>query len=248
VNCGALPVPCSDSDSVPPGPWHWLRLPVGRPVTTDWSPVTGGQRPRSARRRLSLSLTVPPGPAPAGCHCPWRPGRRGAGLMSGRTEHIKQIQFYGSVSSVAQVFVDNIVNNCIFNQTEPTWSAHLVQWQIMKTLIGMSRVRVYIVIFLSRQLFWLSLCRAEWLLSSPNTVPQVRATSRAWANIRRKQSARIVRPSSRRSGGPRDKVKRLEKKKNSRTRCWGESTCFDRNASNNCDPHCLFLAPTVWMC
>ena len=133
--------------------------------------------------------------------------------MSGRTEHIKQIQFYGSVSSVAQVFVDNIVNNCIFNQTEPTWSAHLVQWQIMKTLIGMSRVRVYIVIFLSRQLFWLSLCRAEWLLSSPNSVPQVRATSRAWANIRRKQSARIVRPSSRRSGGPRDKVKRLEKKR-----------------------------------
>jgi hypothetical protein len=112
----------------------------------------------------------------------------------------------------------------------------------------MSRVRIYIVIFFSRQLFWLSLCRAEWLLSSPNSVPQVRATSRAWANIRRKQSARIVRPSSRRSGGPRDRVKRLEKKKNRRTRCWGESTCFDRNASNNCDPHCLFLAPIVWMC
>ena len=138
--------------------------------------------------------------------------------MSGRTEHIKQIQFYGSVSSVAQAFVFNMWNNCKTNQTEPTWWAHLVYRLIMKILTGIWRVRDFLVIFFTRQLFWLSLCRAEWLLSSPNTVPQVRATSRAWANIRRKQSARIVRPSSRRSGGPRDEVKHPEKKKKRRTR------------------------------
>jgi hypothetical protein len=43
VNCGALPVPCSDSDSVPPGPWHCLRLPVGRwPLTGHRSPAASG--------------------------------------------------------------------------------------------------------------------------------------------------------------------------------------------------------------
>ena len=99
---------------------------------TDWDcqwaarwPLTGHRSPAASGPgrlgRAAEPVTDRAAGPPAGCHCPWRAGRCGAGLMSGRTEHIKQIQFYGSVSSVAQAFVFNMWNNLTIIQTEPTW-------------------------------------------------------------------------------------------------------------------------------
>ena len=103
----ARPLTLTETASGPPGN-HWL--------------VTGHRRPAAPVGSAAAEpVTDRAAGPPAGCHCPWRAGRRGAGLMSGRTEHIKQIHFYGSVSSVAQGIVFNMWNNWMMIQTEPTW-------------------------------------------------------------------------------------------------------------------------------
>ena len=132
----ARPLTLTETASGPPGD-HWL--------------VTGHRRPAAPVGSAAAEpVTDRAAGPPAGCHCPWRAGRRGAGLMSGRTEHIKQIQFYGSVSSVAHAFVDNMWNNWMMIQTEPTWLYTLgtavdhenSHWNVTGS-------RLYSVIFLS---------------------------------------------------------------------------------------------------
>jgi hypothetical protein len=59
------------------------------------------------------------------------------------------------------------------------------------------------------------------------------------------------RVSCRCSGGPRDESETAGLRNNRRVARGMLQVCryvFDRNASNNCDPHWLFLAPTMWMC
>ena len=103
------------------------------PLTGHQSPAASGPGRLDAAESLTVTVThtfnqpksdgrpAAGPPAPGGGLPLSRAGRSSARLMSGRTEHIKQIQFYGSVSSVAQAFVFNMWNNYMMIQTEPTW-------------------------------------------------------------------------------------------------------------------------------